>query len=95
MQRAEVRVLEEVDEEGLGGLLQGLDGVRLPPQFGADLGGEQVQRDLAHEARKGQLAQQQVVGALVAADLLEGEGAGLVAPALALRGGIAGCVARC
>lgn len=30
---AQVDVFEEVDEEGLGGFLQGLDGLRLPPEL--------------------------------------------------------------
>lgn len=33
---AQVDVLEEVDEEGLGGLLKGLDRLRLPPELLAD-----------------------------------------------------------
>lgn len=33
MDGAQVDVLEEVDEEGLGGLLQGLDRLRLPPEL--------------------------------------------------------------
>lgn len=36
MDGAQVDVLEEVDEEGLGGLLQGLDRLRLPPELLAD-----------------------------------------------------------
>lgn len=47
MYRAEVRILEEVDEESLGGLLQSLDGMRLPAQLGADVGGEEIERDFA------------------------------------------------
>lgn len=42
---AQVDVLEEVDEEGLGGLLQGLDRLRLPPELLAN--GSEVDCDLA------------------------------------------------
>lgn len=43
---AQVDVLEEVDEEGLGGLLQGLDRLRLPPELLADR--SEVDCDLAN-----------------------------------------------
>jgi hypothetical protein len=36
-----------VDEESFSGLLQSLDGMRLPAQLGADVGGEEIERDFA------------------------------------------------
>jgi hypothetical protein len=46
---AQVRVLKQRDEEGLGGLLQRHDGLRLPAHRGA--GREHVERDLADLGR--------------------------------------------
>lgn len=88
---AQVRVFEQVDEERLCRFLQGLDGMRLPAQLGAHVRGEDLQRNLAHQSREGELRDEEVVGALVFADFLQGDGAGLVATAAALRGGVAGC----
>ena len=68
---AEVGVLEEGDDVGLGGLLEGAEGVRLEAAVGLEVLG-----DLADEALEGELADEQVGGALVAADLTEGDGAG-------------------
>ena len=67
---AEVGVLEEGDDVGLGGLLEGAEGVRLETTVGLEVLG-----DLADEALEGELADEQVCGALVAADLAEGDGA--------------------
>ena len=50
MDRAEVRVLEQVDKEGLGGLLEGLDRLTLPPQAHGRRVGEDVAADLADES---------------------------------------------
>jgi hypothetical protein len=52
---AEVGVLEEADQVGLGGLLQGDDGRRLEAQVGLEVLG-----DLADEALEGQLADRKV-----------------------------------
>jgi len=49
--RAQVGVLEEADEVGLGGLLEGEDGGPLESQVALE-----VLRDLAHEALEGELA---------------------------------------
>ena len=51
MDRAQVRVLEEADHVGLGGLLQREHGLRLEAQVALVLLG-----DLADEALEGQLA---------------------------------------
>lgn len=92
MDRAEVRILKQMHKESLGGFLQGLDGMRLPAQLVRHLGGEHVHGDFAHEARKGQFADEEVEGALVFADFFEGDGAGFVAVAAALGGGVSGWV---
>ena len=70
---AQVGVLEESDEVGLGGLLQGEDGRSLEAEVGLEVLG-----DLADEALEGELADQQVGGLLVPADLAEGDGSGAV-----------------
>lgn len=75
----------------LGRFLQRLDRMRLPAQLGADFGGEQVQSDFADESGEGELGDEEVVGALVAADFFERDGAGLVAAFAACRGWVAGC----
>lgn len=57
-----IRILEEMDEKGLGSLLQGQNGMRLPaqPHSIRPLRGDKVRGDLAHETRKGELPNQQV-----------------------------------
>jgi hypothetical protein len=72
--RAEVGVLEKTDEVGLACLLQGQHGQRLEAQVGLE-----VLSDLADEALEGQLADEQLGGLLVLADLTQGNGAGPVA----------------
>ena len=71
---AEVRVLEEADEVGLGRLLQREHGRALEAQVRLEL-----LRDLAHEALEGQLADQQLRRLLVAADLAQRDRARAVA----------------
>ena len=66
MDRAEVGVLEEADEVGLPGLLQGLDGVRLEAKFRLD-----VVRNLAHQTLERKLADEKLGRLLVLADLTE------------------------
>jgi hypothetical protein len=68
---AEVGVLEEPDEVGLGGLLQRGDGGALEAEVSLE-----VLRDLPHQALEGQLADQQLRALLVLADLTERDGAG-------------------
>lgn len=53
MDGAEIGVLEQMDQESFSSFLERLDCMRLPSQLGADLGGEEVQGDLADESRKG------------------------------------------
>ncbi|CAH0367032.1 unnamed protein product, partial [Pelagomonas calceolata] len=72
--RAEVRVLEEAHEVGLGGLLEREDGGALEAEVRLE-----VLRDLAHEALERQLAHEEFRGLLVAADLAERDRAGAVA----------------
>ena len=74
---AQVGVLEEGHEVGLGGLLQGEDGGALEAEVVLEVLG-----DLADEALEGELADEQVGGLLVAADFAEGDGAGAVAVGL-------------
>ena len=74
---AQVGVLEEADEVGLRGLLEREDGGALEAQVGLEVLG-----DLADEALERELADQQVRGLLVPADLAEGDGARAVAVGL-------------
>ena len=88
MDRAEVGVLEEADQVGLGGLLEREHGGALEAQVGLEVLG-----DLAHKALERELADQQLSGLLVLADLAQGDGAGPVAvrllDAACGRGGLA------
>ncbi|XBJ10531.1 hypothetical protein VPH35_015383 [Triticum aestivum] len=90
---AEVGVLEEADEVGLGGLLQGGDGGGLEAEVGLEVLG-----DLADEALEGELADEQLRALLVLADLTERDGAGAEAVGLldaaGGRGGLAGGLGR-
>ena len=74
---SQVGVLEEPDEVGLGGLLEGQDGRRLEAQVGLEVLG-----DLADQALEGQLADQEVRRLLVLADLTESDGTRAVAVGL-------------
>jgi hypothetical protein len=60
---AQVGVLEEANEVGLGGLLEGEDGGSLEPQVGLEVLG-----DLADEALEGELPDEELGGLLVPAD---------------------------
>jgi len=86
---AQVGVLEEADEVGLGRLLERDDGRRLEAQVGLE-----VLRDLAHQALEGQLADQELRRLLVAADLAERDGARAVAVRLLDAAGGGGRLAR-
>ena len=66
MDGAQVCVLEQADEVGLGGLLEGEDGGGLPSIVVA-VGGFEVRGDLAEEALEGALLDEQVAGLLVLA----------------------------
>src|ERR1044071_5659327 len=90
---AEVGVLEETDEVGLAGLLQGHHGGGLEAQIGLE-----VLSDLADETLEGKLADEQLGALLVATDLTQSDGAGPVTVGLldasgrgrALAGGLGG-----
>ena len=69
---AQVGVIEEADEVGLGGLLEREDGGALEAQVGLEVLG-----DLADEALERELADQQVRGLLVPADLAVAHFAGV------------------
>ena len=75
--RAEVGVLEEPDEVGLGGLLEREHGGALEAEVGLE-----VLRDLTHEALERELADEQFGGLLVAADLPQRHGSRAVAVGL-------------
>ena len=70
MDGAEVGVLEETDEVGLGCLLQGHDSVAVEAEILLELLG-----DLADETLEGELADEELGGLLVAADLAKSDGA--------------------
>ena len=69
----QVGVLEESDQVGLGGLLEGKDGGSLETEIGLEVLG-----DLTDQALEGQLADQEVGRLLVPADLTESDGSGAV-----------------
>ena len=70
---AKVGVLEEANEVGLGGLLEGKDGRSLEAEVGLE-----VLTDLADETLEGQLADEEVGRLLVTTDLTEGDGSGAI-----------------
>jgi hypothetical protein len=92
------RVLEEVDEVGFGRLLQCKDRGALPAEADlvVPLGGH-LERDLAHDARERELAEQQVCALLVLADLAQRDRARaepLLSAAVVRGRGRAGCTPR-
>ena len=74
---AQVRVLEQSHQVRLAGLLQSSDGGRLESEIGLE-----VLRDFPHQTLEGQLADQQLGGFLVSADLAQGHRSGAVAMGL-------------
>ena len=70
---AEVGILEQADEVGLSGLLEGEDGRSLESKVALEVLG-----DLADEALERKLADEEVRGLLVTADLTKGDGSGSV-----------------
>jgi len=84
----QVGVLEEGDEVRLDGLLESTDGGGLEAQVGLE-----VLSDLANETLEGELADEELSRLLVATDLTESDGTGLVAVRLldttGRRGGLA------
>ena len=77
MDGAEVGILEERDEVGLDGLLQGTDGRRLEPEIRLEVLG-----DFTDQTLEGQLSDQELGRLLVAANFSQGDGAGLVSVGL-------------
>ena len=73
---AQVGVLEQADQVGLGGLLQRQQSHRLEAVV---LVGLELLHDLAHEALERRLADEQLRALLVAADLAQRHGAWAVA----------------
>jgi len=71
--RTHVGVLKEANDVGLGGLLQGKEGGGLEPQVGPKILG-----NLTHELLEGTLADHEIGGLLVLADLAEGDCSGTV-----------------
>jgi histone H3 len=71
---AEVGVLEEGDEVGLDGLLKSTDGGGLEAEIGLEVLG-----NLTNKTLEGQLADEELSRLLVATDLTESDGSGLVA----------------
>ena len=70
MDGAEVGVLKDADQVGLGGFLEGHDGRGLESEIGLEVLG-----DLTDKSLEGQLADQKLSRLLVAADLTKGDGA--------------------
>ena len=89
MDGAQVGVLEESNEVGLGSLLEGQDGRALEAEVGLEVLG-----DLTDQALEGQLAHEELSGLLVAADLTESDGSGAVAVRLLDSTGGGGRLAR-
>lgn len=79
MNRTQIRVLEQMDQKGLRGLLQCLDRLALPPQIQSHFGGKDGECDLAHEAAEGEFEEEEVGGALVATNFTQGGRARFVA----------------
>jgi len=73
----QVGVFEETHEVRLGRLLESKDGRGLEAQIRLE-----ILRDLAHETLERRLANEQLGGLLVLADLAEGHGSGTVAVGL-------------
>ena len=90
---AQVGVLEESNEVGLGGLLEGQDGGGLEPEVGLEVLG-----DLPDEPLEWKLPDEELGGLLVPPDLPQGDGSGPV-PVRLLdasdgRGGLPGGLGR-
>jgi len=70
---AQVGVLEEADQVGLGSFLESSNGSRLEPEVGLEVLG-----NLPDETLEGELPDEELGGLLVPPDLTEGDGAGAV-----------------
>ena len=90
---AQVGVLEESNEVGLGGLLEGQDGGGLEPEVGLEVLG-----DLPDEPLEWKLPDEELGGLLVPPDLPQGDGSGPVPVGLLDasdgRGGLSGGLGR-
>ena len=69
MDRAQVGILKETNEVGLGGFLEGQDGRSLEAEIGLEVLG-----DLTDKTLEGQLADEKVGRLLVTADLTKSDG---------------------
>ena len=85
---AQVGILEETDEVGLAGLLEGHDGGALEPQVSLE-----VLSDLPDQTLEGQLADEELSGLLVPPDLSESDSAGPVSVGLLDASGGGGALA--
>ena len=85
---AEVGILEESDQVGLGRLLQSHDGGALEAEIGLEVLG-----DLTDKALEGQLADEELGGFLVTTDLTESDGSGPVTVGLLHSSGSRGALA--
>jgi len=74
---AEIGVFEQRDEVGLDGLLESTDGRRLEAEIGLEVLG-----DLTNQTLEGELADEKFGRLLVATNLTESDGTGLVAMGL-------------
>lgn len=77
MDGAQVRILEERDEVGLDGLLESADSAALEAEVALEVLG-----NLTDETLEGKLADQELGRLLVATDLTESDGTGLIAMGL-------------
>ena len=77
MNGAEVGILKEGNEVGLDGLLESTDGRRLEAEVRLE-----VLSDLTNQTLEGELADQELGRLLVATDLTESDGTGLIAVGL-------------
>ena len=73
MNRTKIRILKQSHQIRLTGLLQRQNGGTLKPQIRLE-----ILRNLPHQSLKGGLANEQIGGFLVLADLTEGHGSGTV-----------------
>jgi hypothetical protein len=87
---AQVGVLEERDEVGLDGLLESADGGRLETEIRLE-----VLSDFTDQALEGELADEELGRLLVATDLTESDGTGLIPVGLLDTTGRGGRLAGC
>jgi hypothetical protein len=88
MNSTQIRILKQMHQKRLCSLLQGLNSLRLPPQF--LIVWDKCQRDFADEPCEGELEHQEVGRALVLSDFAQRDGAGFVPLLLAVGDWVAG-----